>query len=819
MVLNSNKKKKRKKKISLLHGSSPCLRLAPYSCSSFSSSSSYPCLFGRIRLKFVSFLLPLRGACHSHIPLQQHPTLPAVFACCKFFSSSSLSRSSSLPSLSSISPFSFSSFPPSYRFFSSSSFSSSSSVSPLLSSPVLLTSSSSLSFHSSSPPTSTRRSSLIHRCSHLSSAFSSSQTSSTLSLQSNTTPPSSSSQSSSSSSSSSSHSSSSSSHSSSSSSSSDSSSSSSFFSSSFIFSLLRRSLPSSLLSKLSAYFHLSRLHAPIGSWLLFWPCAHSALLALPATPHSLTYSLASSAYIREQTEGSTLHQLIQAWKDRHLPHSPPNTSPSYEAEEEKEEGEKEEEKGGFIENVKSIFLSSLPFGREGDGHTERLLGRQESLSLFFTEKNTRRQNETEGEEEGEKKEKLFAPIEDLWGVCVKSILLCGCGSILMRSAGCIINDLTDRHLDAQVSRTRNRPLASGRLSPKEAFFSLFLHLLLSLFILLQFNPLTVLVALSSMFLVCLYPFMKRVTSFPQAVLGLTFNWGALVGWISILHSFHSSSSSSSSSSLSLSPSLSSSFSDNSPLGGSCTSSSSSSSLSPDEEDKKIYHLSSSQSPTYQQRLHTTHPTPSSSSSFFSSLSGKLVSPFNTSESSSSSSSSFSSFLSPCISLYLSSVFWTLTYDTIYAHQDKRDDVKAGIKSTALFFGDKKTPFYISIFSSLYAVGLIFTGLQADMSWPYYAVGVGGCLAQLLKQSMLTNLNDTLACAKAFRSNHTVGVTLFLGILASKVYERIVYMKREKQDNERRNDDEGMEDNKEAHEEEEEGEKDTKKRREEERRVV
>jgi 4-hydroxybenzoate polyprenyltransferase len=107
------------------------------------------------------------------------------------------------------------------------------------------------------------------------------------------------------------------------------------------------------------------------------------------------------------------------------------------------------------------------------------------------------------------------------------------GAVAMRGAGCVINDLADRDLDARVERTRHRPLASGQLSTSQALAFLVLQLLIGLLVLLSFNRFTVLLGLASMPLVLVYPFMKRITWWPQACLGLAFNWGALVGWSAV----------------------------------------------------------------------------------------------------------------------------------------------------------------------------------------------------------------------------------------------------------------------------------------------
>jgi 4-hydroxybenzoate polyprenyltransferase len=129
----------------------------------------------------------------------------------------------------------------------------------------------------------------------------------------------------------------------------------------------------------------------------------------------------------------------------------------------------------------------------------------------------------------------------LWGVAfashyvldIKLLVLFTLGAIIMRSAGCIINDLADKDIDAQVTRTQNRPLASGELSSKQALVLLAVLLAAGLVILLMFNRITIILGISSLLLVIAYPFMKRITYWPQAFLGLTFNWGALMGWTAV----------------------------------------------------------------------------------------------------------------------------------------------------------------------------------------------------------------------------------------------------------------------------------------------
>ncbi|KFG65193.1 4-hydroxybenzoate polyprenyl transferase [Toxoplasma gondii RUB] len=283
------------------------------------------------------------------------------------------------------------------------------------------------------------------------------------------------------------------------------------------------------------------------------------------------------------------------------------------------------------------------------------------------------------------------------------------------SSGCIINDFFDRKLDARVERTQSRPLASGRLSPQAALASLSVHLGLSLALLLLFNPPTVATALASVGLVAVYPLMKRVTYWPQFVLGLTFNWGALVGWTAVT-------------------------------------------------GRRLFADSSLLSAS--EGLSAAGVSGQLGAALPSTVFGLP-------------STLFSLELTPIL-LYVSGIFWTLTYDTIYAHQDKVDDRKVGIKSTALLFGTR-TPLWTAAFSSVYAAALLGVGLCSQSLWPYY-LGVGLCYGQLLAQTRI-NMDDPKACSAAFRSNQWVGATLFLGILASKLLEVYRHRKSEKKDTE------------------------------------
>ena len=119
---------------------------------------------------------------------------------------------------------------------------------------------------------------------------------------------------------------------------------------------------------------------------------------------------------------------------------------------------------------------------------------------------------------------------------LKHILLFFSGSVLMRSAGCIFNDIVDRNLDKKVQRTKERPVASGKVSVSEAFIYIVFLCLVAFLILLQFNWLTIVLGISSMVLAFAYPFMKRITYWPQLFLGFAFSWGIVMGWTSITNS-------------------------------------------------------------------------------------------------------------------------------------------------------------------------------------------------------------------------------------------------------------------------------------------
>ncbi len=246
-------------------------------------------------------------------------------------------------------------------------------------------------------------------------------------------------------------------------------------------------------------------------------------------------------------------------------------------------------------------------------------------------------------------------LPDLW-----YMLLFALGAVVMRGAGCVINDIYDRKLDAQVERTRTRPLASGEIELGQAGVFLGVLLLIGFGILLMFNRATVLTGIASLALVFTYPLMKRITWWPQLFLGFTFNWGALLGWTAV-------------------------------------------------------------------RGHLGWP---------------------------------------AILLYLAGVFWTLGYDTVYAHQDKRDDKTLGIKSTALLFGSRSA-LWVEIFYGLALLLLAFAGHAAGLGYIYYVVLLIAA-AYMIKELFLWKMDDPENCLQRFQSNRDFGFIVLAGIILDRL---------------------------------------------------
>lgn len=252
---------------------------------------------------------------------------------------------------------------------------------------------------------------------------------------------------------------------------------------------------------------------------------------------------------------------------------------------------------------------------------------------------------------------LAAPpdsLPNLW-VCI----LFAIGALVMRGAGCTLNDIADRNFDGAVERTKKRPLPSGQVSVLQAFLWLGFQCLIGLLVLLQFNLFAILVGAASLFLVAIYPFAKRFTYWPQFFLGLAFNYGALLGWAAIRGD------------LSAAPFI----------------------------------------------------------------------------------------------LYIAGIFWTLGYDTIYAHQDKEDDILIGVKSTALKFG-ARTVYWLIGFYLITLIGITYAGFLLSLSAPFYTFMVGAAV-HLAWQIKTLDIDNSDLCLMLFHSNKVFGAIVLLGIIFGK----------------------------------------------------
>ncbi len=235
-------------------------------------------------------------------------------------------------------------------------------------------------------------------------------------------------------------------------------------------------------------------------------------------------------------------------------------------------------------------------------------------------------------------------------------LLFGIGALSMRGAGCVINDLWDRDIDAKVARTSDRPLASGAIGVPAALLYLGLLLLIGLAVLVQLNWPAIVTGFAIVAVIVLYPLAKRVTFWPQFVLGIAFNWGALVGWAAVRGTIET----------------------------------------------------------------------------------------------------------PALLLYVAGILWTLGYDTIYAHQDKEDDAKIGVRSTALLFGANTKP-WLSFFYAAATALMVAAGVAADARWSYYAALAAAAL-HFVWQVRTLDLDDPKDCLAKFKSNRDAGLAITIACL-------------------------------------------------------
>jgi len=229
------------------------------------------------------------------------------------------------------------------------------------------------------------------------------------------------------------------------------------------------------------------------------------------------------------------------------------------------------------------------------------------------------------------------------------------GVVIMRSAGCVINDYADRHLDGAVARTKDRPLVSGEVLPQEAL-ALFAGLMLvALGLVLTLNRLSVQLALVGALVTIIYPFCKRFISTPQFVLGIAFGWGVPMAFAA-----------------------------------------------------QVQHVP---------RL------------------GWLV--------------------------FLAAILWAIIYDTQYAMADRNDDRKAGIRSTAILFGDADR-FIVGLLQLMFVLTLMLIGQTAGLGL-WYLASVAGAAAFFLFQQLLMRDRDPAQCFRAFKNNRYLGATVFVGI--------------------------------------------------------
>ena len=226
------------------------------------------------------------------------------------------------------------------------------------------------------------------------------------------------------------------------------------------------------------------------------------------------------------------------------------------------------------------------------------------------------------------------------------------GSIIMRGAGCTWNDFLDKEYDKNVTRTKDRPLASNKIKTINAIVFLVIQLFIGLLILVQFNKLTIIIGSLALIPVFIYPLMKRVTWWPQIFLGITFNWGALLGWLSLSNDFSS-----------------------------------------------IYP----------------------------------------------------------ILLYLACIFWTVGYDTIYAHQDKDDDIVLNLKSSAIKLGEN-TKNALLIFYAIFFI--IFAVILFSLSNSIIIhLAILSLLIHLVFQIIYLDIDNSDRCLKIFKSNNLLGLQI------------------------------------------------------------
>ena len=239
---------------------------------------------------------------------------------------------------------------------------------------------------------------------------------------------------------------------------------------------------------------------------------------------------------------------------------------------------------------------------------------------------------------------------------VKNVLIFVLGVVLMRAAGCVINDFADRNFDGHVSRTKGRPLATGKVTPKEAWILFAILVALSFGLVLLTNAATIWLSFGALGVAALYPFMKRYTYYPQVVLGAAFSWGMPMAFTAETGS-----------------------------------------VSPE------------------------------------------------------------AWL-----LYIANLLWTVAYDTYYAMADREDDLKIGVKSTAILFGDADR-LIIVILQGLALLCLLLAGARFELGI-YFHLGLLVAAACFAWEYQKTRNRKPMACFNAFLHNHWAGLAIFIGLI-------------------------------------------------------
>lgn len=342
------------------------------------------------------------------------------------------------------------------------------------------------------------------------------------------------------------------------------------------------------------------------------------------------------------------------------------------------------------------------------------------------------------------------------------LLLFGAGAFLLRGAGCTINDLWDRDFDRRVERTQSRPLAAGTATVPGAAAFLVAQLLAGLQILLQLNPAAQVVGAASLPLVAAYPLAKRVIGAPQLVLGMAFNWGAHLGWIAARGDGWMAHEKVAVEAIGDGTGA---------AGGAVGGAAEAFGAEEGSVGGAVEAPGAAEGPVDASLSAASDAVSSSSSAALSLDSSPLEEPSNLLSalldpaSLSALSAHLPELLPVALPLYLGCISWTLVYDTVYAHQDKDDDVKIGVKSTALTWGAYNRPI-MAAFAGLFGAGLAAAGAGAECWGPFYA-SAALATGLVAKQALLTDLSDRPACGAAFVSNHKIGQLVFAGIVLDK----------------------------------------------------